>query len=309
MIVTNSRYLKTTIVMLYSLFQQEPGEVTVYLPYEDIQKEELEALSDFVASWEGKHLIPLYVGTSLKEAVSSRNGIMVETYYRIIGWDLLPEHVERVLYLDVDMVIRKSLQELYQMPMGDKLFVVCEDIFGKINGFHEANKRRLGIAENGNYFNAGMMLVNVKELRRTGEVQKILQHVYEDYERYEYNDQDVLNELYQDRLIFVGWDQYNCPPAWYYLNRQAAQQGSLRFADYNEIRNLQSDPERFHDEYMNLTAQVAEQAAIIHHLADTKPWNEQRKAGRVYEYFDKCYDAIEADALHIFAQISGISLL
>ena len=258
--------------MLYSLFQQESGDVTVYMPYEDIRREELDALTKFAASWEGKQLIPLYVGTGFKEAVASRNGIMVETYYRIIGWDLLPKTVERILYLDVDMVIRKTLQNLYQMPMGDKLFVVCEDIFGKINGFHEANKRRLGIPETGNYFNAGMMLVNVKELRRTGEVKEILRRVYQDYERYEYNDQDVLNEMYQDRLIYVGWDQYNCPPAWYYMDRKAAERGELRFADYNEIRELQSDPERFRDEYINLTAQMAEQAVIIHHLADTKPY-------------------------------------
>ena len=44
MIVTNSRYLKPTVVMLYSLFLQEQGEVTVYLAYEDLTDQELEGL-------------------------------------------------------------------------------------------------------------------------------------------------------------------------------------------------------------------------------------------------------------------------
>lgn len=305
MIVTNSRYLKPTVVMLYSLFMQEQGEVTVYLAYEDLTNEELEGLHQFVGVFPGKRLETLYVGTSFKEEVASRNGILVETYYRIIGWGMLPEDVERILYLDVDIVVQKSLQGLYQMEMGDRLFTVCEDIFGKINGFHEANKRRLSIPADGNYFNAGVMLVNVKELRRTGEVDKILARVYQDYERYEYNDQDVLNEMYQDRLIYVGWDQYNCPPAWYYLNLRAAESGILEFADYDTIRTYQKKPDQFAQDYTNLTQQIADSAAIIHHLADTKPWNVHRKDGSVYEYFDRCYDAVEPDALQLYKEVTG----
>ena len=91
MIVTNSRYLKTTAVMLYSLFTQEAGPVNVYLPYEDIQPQELADLQKYVSSFPQKKLIPLYVGTQFKEMVQSRNGIMVETYYRIIGWGMLPQ--------------------------------------------------------------------------------------------------------------------------------------------------------------------------------------------------------------------------
>lgn len=305
MIVTNSRYLKPAVVMLYSLFLQEQGEVTVYLPYEDLTKDELFGLARFVESFPGKRLVPLYVGTSFKEEVASRNGIMVETYYRIIGWGMLPQEVEKILYLDVDLVIQKPLRDLYGTDLGDRLFAVCEDIFGKINGFHEGNKRRLSIPADGNYFNAGVMLVNVSGLRKTGEVEKILKRVYEHYERYEYNDQDVLNEMYQDRLIYVGWDQYNCPPAWYYLNREAAARGALTFAGYDEIREFQKAPERFAADYVNLTEQIAAQAAVIHHLADTKPWGENRREGSVYDYFDRCYYAIEPDALRAYERAAG----
>lgn len=297
--------MKTTIVMLYSLFLNEPGEVCVYLPYEDIRPEELERLSNFVTAFPGKKLVPLYVGTQFKEMVASRNGIMVETYYRIIGWGMLPETVDRILYLDVDIVVQKSLQELYNLDLGDRAFAVCEDIFGKINGFHEGNKRRLGIPQRLSYFNAGVMLVNVKALREGGEVDRILAQVYRDYERYEYNDQDVLNEMYMDRLIYVGWDRFNCPPAWYYLDQEAAQAGRLEFASYDEIRAYRETPEAFQEKYTNLTPQIAKEAAIIHHLADTKPWNDHRKEGSVYEYFDQCYYAIEADALGYYQKVTG----
>ncbi|MDD6038062.1 MAG: DUF4422 domain-containing protein [bacterium] len=305
MIVTNSRYLKTTVVMLYSVFMNEPGEMTIYLPYEDLTEQECLDLKCFVESFQGKHLELLYVGTDFKEMVTSRNGILVETYYRIIGWGMLPEEVERILYLDVDLVVQGSLQPLYNCEMGDAFFVVCEDIFGKINGFHEANKKRLNIPSDGNYFNAGVMLVNVKKLRESGEVEHMLDCIYKDYERYEYNDQDVMNELYQDRLIYVGWDQFNCPPAWYYLDTVKAAQGIVEFADYEQLRRLRENPEAFAAQYKNLTAQIAQNATIIHHLADTKPWNDNRKEGKVYEIFDKCYYAIEPEALSYYYRITG----
>ena len=184
MIVTNSAYLKSTYIMLYSLFLQHHQEkMNIYLPYEDISENELAELTAFVESYAGKKIYPLYVGEEFKTKVHSRNGINVETYYRILGINLLPESVERTLYLDVDMVIRGSLNALYETKLGNAAFAVCEDIYGIINGFHAANKRRLLIPEEYSYFNAGVMLYNVKFLRDTGAVEKILDNIYQNYER------------------------------------------------------------------------------------------------------------------------------
>lgn len=279
--------------MLYSLFlhhQQE--EIDIYLPYEDISENELEELTAFVIGYEGKKLHPLYVGDEFKTKVQSRNGINVETYYRILGINLLPESVERILYLDVDMVICGSLNALYATELGSAAFAVCEDIYGIINGFHAANKKRLLILEEYSYFNAGVMLYNVKFLRETDAVRKMLDNIYQNYERYEYNDQDVMNEMYYDNLVYVGWDEYNCPPVWCYLDKEKMQQGILKFADYNEIRELAKNPELMLQKYQNVTKQIYENAKIIHYLGNTKPWSTTREKSRLYEMFDGVYEEI-----------------
>lgn len=296
MIVTNTKYLPYTYVMLFSLFQTHSGtEIDVYLPYEDLADSEITALSDFCAAFPGKKLYPLYVGTAFKEQVQSRNGINVETYYRILGLKLLPESMERILYLDVDMVIKGSLMPLYQSDLTGKAFAVCEDIFGKINGFHEANKRRLAIPPQYSYFNAGVMLFNLALLREENAADRMLENIYRDYERYEYNDQDVMNEMYYDRLSWAGWDMYNCPPCHFYLDKAASAAGELVFADYDRMKAMGDDPETFLDQYLNLTEQVYAQAAVIHYLADTKPWSRTRKEATVYEIFDRAYrEAVDA---------------
>ncbi len=296
MIVTNSKYLPYTYVMLFSLFQKHPGtEVDVYLPYEDLTDAEISGLSSFCASYPGKRLHPLYVGTAFKEQVQSRNGINVETYYRILGLKLLPENMDRILYLDVDMVIKGSLLPLYETNLSGKAFAVCEDIFGKINGFHEANKRRLSIPPEYSYFNAGVMLFNLTLLRKENAADRMLENIYRDYERYEYNDQDVMNEMYYDRLVWAGWDMYNCPPCHFYLDKTASAHGDVVFADYEMMKRMGDDPQQFLQNYLNLTQGIYDQAAVIHYLADTKPWSVSRKEASVYEIFDRAYrEAVDA---------------
>lgn len=290
MIVTNSAYLRPTYMMLYSLFLNHPQEeVDIYLPYEDIAEAELAGLTAYVSGFAGKRLYPLYVGDTFKSKVKSRNGINVETYYRILGISLLPEHMERILYLDVDMIIKGSIKELYETELGNAPFAVCEDIYGIINGFHEANKRRLSIPERYSYFNAGVMLYNLRFLRETKAAERMLENIYRNYERYEYNDQDVMNEMYYDMLVYVGWDEYNCPPIWCYINKNRLAEGILEFADYNAIRELAKDPENMLRTYQNVTRQIYDNAKIIHYLGNTKPWSITREESRLYETFDEAY--------------------
>ncbi len=292
MIVTNSAYLSYAYTMLHSLFRSHPGEpMRICLPYEDLRKEELIKLGEFCER-HGSVLLPLYVGTEFKEKVQSRNGINVETYYRILAMDLLPSDMERILYLDVDMIIRGSLRPLYDADLSGKAFAVCEDIFGKINGFHEANKYRMGIPKEYSYFNAGVMLYHLSYLREVNACSALLERVYKDYERYEYNYQDVMNEMFYDRLLFAGWDQYNCPPAWYYMDQAALAEGRVVFADYDTIREYASSrgEEELSKRYLNVTKQIYDNARVIHYLGDTKPWSKTRKDAAVYSIFDRAYE-------------------
>lgn len=290
MIVTNSAYLRPTYTMLYSMFLNHPQEkIDIYLPYEDLTEAELAGLTVFVETFAAKRVYPLYVGDTFKSKVKSRNGIHVETYYRILGIKLLPEHMERILYLDIDMIIKGSLKELYETELGNAPFAVCEDIYGIINGFHEANKRRLSIPEKYSYFNAGVMLYNLELLRKTNAAEQMLENIYRNYARYEYNDQDVMNEMYYDNLVYVGWDEYNCPPIWCYLNKDRLADGALEFADYNRIRELAKNPESMMQTYQNVTGQIYDNAKIIHYLGNTKPWSKTREESRLYEMFDGAY--------------------
>ena len=285
LIATNHAYLEYTIVMLYSLFSNNDIDIDVYLPYTSLSADDINVLSDFVSLFSGKKLIPFQISDEFDNKVTSHNGISIETYYRILAIDSLPKELDRVLYLGVDMIIQGSILDLYNTEIGDCPFVVCEDILGKLNNFHEANKNRLGIPPQYSYFNAGVMLFNLDYLRKTRAAQAIIEHIYQNQDRYEYNDQDVLNEMYYDRLKWAPWDKYNCPPGIYMLDKESLKNNQLVFANYNELKQLAATDT---SKYVDISNQLKSSASIIHFMGASKPWKSD-KDSTTFSSFNEIY--------------------
>ena len=82
--------------------------------------------------------------------------------------------------------------------------------------------------------------MNLDFLREHNASEVMLERVYIDNDRYEYNDQDVMNEMFFDKVRIEGWDIYNCPPGWYFLSKSALDEGKVEFADYNTITAIRS---------------------------------------------------------------------
>lgn len=129
------------------------------------------------------------------------------TYYRFFIPELFPEY-DKVLYLDSDIVVLDDIAKLYNTDIGDNLLgAVQEEVMANIEVFGNYVEEGLGIACK-NYFNAGVALLNLKELRSFNILQKFLAMI----DKYKFEvtqDQDYLNVLCQDRvtMIELGWNK------------------------------------------------------------------------------------------------------
>lgn len=295
MIVTNSNYFRTTLTMLLSLFQSNRYNIiNVYMLYGNLQQSEIDTLQNYSKDYPGKTIIPIYVNPELSKHLMPKNEFPIEIYYRILGIDLLPRELNKVLYLDVDLIVKKSIRKLYDIDISGYAFGACEDIFGQINGLDIENHKRLSIPADYKYFNSGVLLMNLEYLRQNGQVNCILQNIFDNFERYYYVDQDVLNELYQDNFKYLDWSLYNCTPSIYYLDQKAISEGSLHFLSYDEILGLINSNQFDISRYLNLTSQIYENAFIIHYVGNSKPWRSDRKESKAYEIFDKCFYETES---------------
>lgn len=80
--------------------------------------------------------------------------LSVMTYARILIPDIIPE--DRVLYLDADIIVDRNLDDLFSTDMKGNAVAAVDDYFGDI-------------------FNAGVLLMDNKQLRQTNFVNELLE--------------------------------------------------------------------------------------------------------------------------------------
>src|SRR3546814_5205985 len=110
------------------------------------------------------------------ENVRTTPGITLATYYRLVMHHMLPAHVQRIFYLDSDIVVRKCLSEIYDIDLDGYLFAGVEDSLS----LHY--NRKFGLPETAAHINAGVTLVNLEAVRRseehTSELQSLMRISY-----------------------------------------------------------------------------------------------------------------------------------
>ena len=123
-------------------------------------------------------------------------------YYRLFIPSMFPEY-EKAIYLDADIVLQDDVAKLYNLDLGDNLLAGVTDMVINTNpDFKVYSKVGLGI-EPEKYFNSGVLVMNLREMRKSKIEEKFL------YRLLNYNldtaapDQDYLNTLCKDRVLYL----------------------------------------------------------------------------------------------------------
>ena len=128
-------------------------------------------------------------------------------WYRIFLPDLLPD-VERVLYLDVDTIVADSLEPLWKTDLEGNYLAAVTNVFLPEHLHRPAS---LGLAGPRVYFNSGVLLMNLEEMRRDGCTEALRAYAVESGPRIEWPDQDTLNVVLGPRRVPLHprWNSMN----------------------------------------------------------------------------------------------------
>lgn len=246
LVTLDRNYLKVLSVMLYSLSQSDPeGVYTVYVVNNTLTEEDFASLSALLPRTE---LVNVQVPEDLLQNAPVSDRYPTEMYYRLFAARYLPQQLERILYLDPDLVVLHSLRSLYQIDFDGKLFAAASHIESRT--FRELNRRRLHLSEHAKYLNSGVMMMNLALLRKESP-QTIINYIQSHKATLLLPDQDVLNALYADRTVPLD-------PLVYNLGEK-----------YLRLKNLHLPPAE------KLTLDwVRSNTAIVHYYGRNKPWKE-----------------------------------
>ena len=121
--------------------------------------------------------------------------ITSSAYYRLFLTDILPNTIDKVLYLDSDIIINGDISELWENDITN--FAV-----GAIPDMDEGNLniyRRLQYSPKLGYFNSGVLLINLRYWRENNLLKAYLEF-WKDYpDRVVYHDQDILNYVLREQ--------------------------------------------------------------------------------------------------------------
>ena len=153
-----------------------------------------------------------YYLEELQEKLYTRDYYTKTTYYRLMIPNLYPQY-DKILYLDSDITVLGDVSELYNTELDDNLVGAVPDGSVRIiKEFSEYVERVVGMADYKNYFNAGILLMNLKEMRKFDFQTKFL-YLLENVKFSVAQDQDYLNRICKGRtkILDAGWDVMPLP--------------------------------------------------------------------------------------------------
>jgi len=113
------------------------------------------------------------------------------SYYRLFISSILPSNISSVVYLDVDAVAVNSLRHLFELKMNLPLAAI--DQMSPQDAF------RLFGEMSGNYFQSGVLVIDLDIWRMEGIEQKFTKILCEERNRILWWDQDILNIAFEGR--------------------------------------------------------------------------------------------------------------
>ncbi len=117
------------------------------------------------------------------------------TYYRFIMGKVLYKLVDKVLYIDADILCIGSLADLKNIKMNENIVLaISED--------GTFNVKRLGLQQ-GKYFNAGVLYIDINKWNDAQIAEQAVELLQKNPEKYTYLDQDVLNILLDGKTCFI----------------------------------------------------------------------------------------------------------
>ncbi len=253
--VSNEAYAQHFAVSFASLCDCNPDEeeLTVYLLDTGIQPETAEKLKTLAADF-GRELILLHCrNLEAKFAARPDTGRFdLSTLGRFFLGEFLPDMVTRVLYLDCDTVVQRSLHKMYTADLHGALLAMAEEP----TIYHEV-KAYLGILPDAPYFNAGVMLVDLARWRRERIGEKLLAYYEEIAPQCLFQDQDAINGLLKRRIAILH-PRYNFITNYYYFSYAALEVFSPAYREIGERR----------------FSAAKRHPAILHYAGDERPWRQ-----------------------------------
>jgi Lipopolysaccharide biosynthesis proteins, LPS:glycosyltransferases len=142
---------------------------------------ELKKIQDFEGTF-------ISVDQSEFNGLPLRNGQKIAIYNVLLIPELVPDNVNKIIFLDCDLIVNKDITELWNTDVKDYMVAAVMDRYRKDE----------------NFFNSGVMVLNVKKLRDFDFYTKWKKYIEKNVCNMILHDQDILNPVLEGNVFFIA---------------------------------------------------------------------------------------------------------
>lgn len=278
-------YIPFLAVALKSVIDNtsEENEYKIKILYTNVLEENMKKIKKY----ENKNIDIEFVNVKkqleeIKEKLYTRNYFSNTTYYRLFIPEMYPEY-KKAVYIDSDTICLTDIANLYNINIEDNLIAGTPDgVIQTIDVFKDYVERVVGVSNYNKYFNAGIIIMNLEELRKYKFQDKFI-YMLERVKFEVAQDQDYMNRLCKGRVKLLDY-------SWNRMPVMGEQKGAINIIHYN----LGAKPWYFDN--------ILYQEYFWKYAEKTEFYNEIKEIGAKYTEADKERDDASSAKLIELAQ-------
>lgn len=242
---TDDNYIQHCMAMLCSLYENNrEHEITLHIMMKSLSDRCKNYIKNISLKY-NNNCIFYAVDESLLDGVQFRKQrpLSKAAYYRLLLSSVLPKNLEKVLYLDCDIIVLRDISEIFNIELDNYALAASIDTFP----YSQQHRLQLHMEADERTFCSGIMLVNLKYWRNHKCEEGLLEYAKRHRKIVYLHDQDVLNYYFKKKWFLL-------PPKW---NKVAGTIRPIPFL-YNKHFDI--------DDYIK--------RPMLYHYAsiDVKPW-------------------------------------
>lgn len=193
---SDDNYTQHLGAAIYSLLvhNSEFEEIQIYVIDNEISAQNKEKLKSVTNQFSNSKMIWLpFAEWKAKLNLKMAWNISLSSYARLFLAEILPKDIDRILYMDCDMIVCDSLMTLWNADLQEKVLGAVQD------DISVSTKAAVGLLPQDPYFNAGLLLVNLVEWKSQNIGKACLDFIQKHEGKVIHHDQGVLNGVLKDK--------------------------------------------------------------------------------------------------------------
>lgn len=256
----DKNYIEPLTVMLYSYIKNNNFKTNVYIMNKDLTKKDIDYISKKINN-KLLNIISIKINDDNFKNAPVTKRFPITMYYRLLAYQYLPKNIDKVLYLDPDIIVNGELLDLYKLNITEYCYAAASHVDNIL--LKKFNDIRLNIKKENIYINSGVLLINLKEIRKSPMIlEEIYTYVLKNKKKLFLPDQDIISKFYAGKIKEIDTSIYN-------ITEKMLPKYSFEW--------------------------IINNSKIIHYCGKNKPWknNYKGRLNKIYKYYEE--DMIQKD--------------